>query len=114
MSTDYKPTDTCDSSIINIDLTKGQIKLLYSLIDAELNAVECGDSQHDKKTLQSLIDAFFDQLYKHKSENERAKEQQQFLADVVEMEKEFFNTPPSNLNAPGTESFHFEVEVQNA
>jgi len=114
MSTDYKPTDDCDSSIINIALTKGQIKLLYSLIDAELSAVECGDSKYDEKTLQSLTDAFFDQLYEQKTESERAKEQKQFMADVVAMEKEFFNTPYSDLNSPGAKSFHFEVEVQDA
>jgi hypothetical protein len=114
MSTDYKPTDECDSSIINIALTKGQIKLLYSLIDAELGAVECGDSQYDEKTLQNLTDTFFDQLYEHKTESERTKEQQQFMADVMAMEKEFFNTPPSDLNSPDAQSFHFEVEVQDA
>ncbi len=120
MSTNYKSNDADPNSIIQLSLTLRQIRLLDKLVSEELSAVEYGESKTDEKSLQSLIDAFFDHVHERKSEAERVQEQKAFLADVEAVEKDWFNAPSSLGTLPcadaqeGLQAFSIEVEVQDA
>lgn len=63
MSKHYRITDAPNTSIVKLELSMAQIKLLESLVSSELNDVEHGDSLTDENALQGLCDVFWRHLH---------------------------------------------------
>ncbi|MES2636545.1 MAG: hypothetical protein V4605_04410 [Pseudomonadota bacterium] len=68
----YRTTDAPDSSIVKIELSIGQMKVLEKLVGAELGDAERGYTDTDEKTLQTLCDIFWAHVKVERTPEEEA------------------------------------------
>jgi len=59
----YRKNDSPGSTIVKIDLSIDQVKVLDALVSSELADVEQGYSGHEEKPLQRLTDLFYPILH---------------------------------------------------
>ncbi len=70
MFSDYRKTDAANDSIVKINISIKQLKMLEDIVGSELGDAEQGISPYDEKTLQGLLDQFWKHLYVRMSEAE--------------------------------------------
>jgi hypothetical protein len=67
----YRITDAPDSTIVDLKLTIGQLKILDKLVDYELADAERGESSYEEEPLQRLVDKFWQHLHIPLTEEEQ-------------------------------------------